>query len=279
MIPTVDFFGAQVTRLILGDNPFNGHSYIRSVVDDDEMMDYYTANKCVEALFEAEANGINTYCALGSPFILRVLRQYRNEGGKMHILFQSYPAIDLEVNVRMMMACEPIAIYHQGGSLDLMSEEDDWDLIRNRLKIIRDSGVAVGFGTHVPETVARAERENWDVDFYFTCLYNARRTQRGQKSGFITGKSKELVFFPEDPAIMYETIKAVKKPCVAFKIYAGGQIFLGKTPEEMPAAAEKAVKNTFANIKPDDMICIGAFQKKKNEIKENADIVKRALSV
>ena len=29
MIPSVDFFGTQVTRLILGDNPFNGHSYIR----------------------------------------------------------------------------------------------------------------------------------------------------------------------------------------------------------------------------------------------------------
>ena len=25
---TVDFFGKKVTKLIVGDNPFNGHSYI-----------------------------------------------------------------------------------------------------------------------------------------------------------------------------------------------------------------------------------------------------------
>jgi hypothetical protein len=28
MLATVDFFGSQISRLILGDNPFNGHSYI-----------------------------------------------------------------------------------------------------------------------------------------------------------------------------------------------------------------------------------------------------------
>lgn len=103
MLPKVNFFGTQVTRLVLGDNPFTGHSYIPEIHSGDEMMDYYTAENCVKALFEAENNGINTYIALADPFILRVLRQYRNEGGKMKIIFQTYPAIDLEVNLRMML--------------------------------------------------------------------------------------------------------------------------------------------------------------------------------
>ena len=38
MLPQVDFFGYQVTRLLLGDNPFNGHSYIPEVHGGDEMM-------------------------------------------------------------------------------------------------------------------------------------------------------------------------------------------------------------------------------------------------
>ena len=102
-IPSVDFYGTQITRLILGDNPFTGHSYIEDIHSGEEMKNYYTAEKCVRALFEAEENGINAYMALADPFILRVIRQYRNEGGKMHIMFQSYPVIDLEVNIRQIM--------------------------------------------------------------------------------------------------------------------------------------------------------------------------------
>ena len=130
MIPTVDFLGARVTRLTLGDNPFCGHSYVQHIHSGDEMMDYYTAENCVRTLFEAEALGLNTYVALAEPFVLRVIRQYRNEGGTMNVLFQSYPAIDLEVNLRMMMACRPIAIYHQGGTADLMVESDETDRLR-----------------------------------------------------------------------------------------------------------------------------------------------------
>ena len=280
MIKTVDFFGTQVTRLILGDNPFNGHSYITDVHSGSEMMDFYTAEKCVQTLFEAEENGLNTFLPLGDPFSLRVIRQYRNEGGKMNLIFQSYPPIDLKTNIWQMMACDPLGIYLQGGSVDYFTEVGQIDEIHEKLSMIRETGIKVGLGTHVPETLLRAENEGWDTDFYLTCMYNARRTQRGQKSGFITGKPKEnLVFYPEDPPFMADAIKAVKKPCVAYKIFAGGQIFYGKTiPEEISIAAETAIKETFDNIKPQDIICVGVYQKEKNQLKENADIVKRVLS-
>ena len=278
MIPTVDFFGTQVTRLILGDNPFCGHSYLSDINSGTEMLDFYTADQCVRALFEAEENGINTYMALADPFILRIIRQYRNEGGKMNIMFQSYPPIDLQVNIGQMMACNPIGIYHQGGAFDYMCESGEIDELHRRLELIRSAGVAAGLGTHVPETAIQAERENWDVDFYMLCLYNARRTQRGQQSGFITGKPKQLVFYPEDKTLMFDAIREVKKPCIAFKIFAGGQIFHKKSEAEIPGIAEAAIKEAYANIKPSDTICIGVFQKDKNQIKENADIVKKVLS-
>lgn len=277
MIPTVDFFGTQVTRLILGDNPFNGHSYIEDIHSGDEMLDFYTADRCIRTLFEAEENGINTYMALASPFILRIIRQYRNEGGKMNIMFQSYPPIDLEVNINQMMACNPVAIYHQGGTLDYMCEEGQVDELHKRFAMIRSAGVAVGLGTHVPETVMAAEQEKWDVDFYMVCLYNARKTQRGEQSGFITGKPKQLVFYPEDRFLMFEAIRKVQKPCIAFKIFAGGQIFHGKAESEITAAAETAIEEAYGNIKSHDMICLGVFQKEKNQIKENANIVNKVL--
>ena len=277
MIKTVDFFGIPVTRLILGDNTFTGHSYITEVHSGEEMMNYYTAEKCVETLFEAEANGLNTYLALADQFILRVLRQYRNEGGEMNIIFQSYPALDLEVNLWQMMACDPIAIYHQGGSADLLIEEGNAEELQRRLELIRKAGVKVGVGTHETENLLRYETENWDVDFYLSCVYNFRRAQRGQKSGYITGKPKDVVFDAGDPPLMYNAIRAVKKPCIAYKLFAGGQVFLEKSQDEIPAIAEQVIREAFDNIKPHDIICIAAFQKLKNQIKENADIVKKVL--
>jgi len=277
MLKTVDFYGTQVTRLILGDNPFGGHSYIKDEHDADEMMNFYTAETVVRTLFEAEECGVNTYMALADPFILRVIRQYRNEGGKMHIMFQSYPAIDLPINLHQMMACDPVAIYHQGGSFDLLVEEEKIDELRVRLEMIKATGVKMGLGTHVPEVLLRSEREDWGVDFYMACLYNARRTQRGQKSGFITGKPKDLVFYPEDPPYMYEAIRAVPKPCVAFKIFAGGQIFSGKPREQIPEIIEGVYTEAYANIKPNDITCIGVFQKYTDQLRENAEIAKRVL--
>lgn len=98
MLPTTDFFGTPITRLILGDNPINGHSYIPDITPGGEMMDYYTAQRCVDMLFDAQAAGINTFVPLGCDFDLRVLRQFRNMGGKMNLIYQPYPAIPLEIN-------------------------------------------------------------------------------------------------------------------------------------------------------------------------------------
>jgi len=279
MIPTVDFYGTQVSRLILGDNPFTGHSYVEQVHTGEAMMDFYTADKCVRTLFEAADNGVNTFLALGHPFILRVLRQFRNEGGKINIIFQSYPVIPLEINIREMMACNPIGIYHQGGTFDYMVEQEQFDEIHKSLKLLKGSGVAHGFGTHEPETINRAEKEGWGVDFYMACLYNARKDQRGQQSGFITGKPKELVFYPGDPPLMYDAVQKAKKPCIAFKLFAGGQVFSGKTDDEIHDVAEKIINETYANIKPGDIACIGVFQKFRDELKTNIDIVKKYFSI
>ena len=196
----------------------------------------------------------------------------------MHIMFQTYPPVELEGQIWQMMDCNPIAIYHQGGTLDLLCEEGKFDEIHKRLELIRSTGVIIGMGTHEPETLLRAEQESWGMDFYMASLYNARRTQRGKKSGFITGKSKNLVFFPGDPPFMYEAIKKVKKPCIAFKLFAGGQVYEGKTSEEEHGVTEAIFSEVYQNIKPIDMACIGVFQKHKNQIKESSDIVKKILS-
>jgi len=276
MIPSVDFFGHQVSRLFLGDNPINGHSYIPEIHTGEEMMDYFTAQRVVECLFEAEKLGYTACLPLANGFMQRVIRQYRNEGGTIQMIFQPFPAISVPVNARQMKACEPIAVYHQGTTTDGLCEAGQVDVLLENIEALRAVGVPVGLGTHVPETVLRSEEEGWPVDFYMTCLHNSRK-RGGEASSFITGKTKHLKFFMEDRAEMFRVIQQVPKPCVAFKVLAGGQMLYDKTPEEVPGVVEEAFRETFANIKPTDLATIGFFQRDKDQLRENAEIAARVL--
>lgn len=276
MLPVIDFFGTPVTRLILGDNPFTGHSYIPEKASGSDMINFYTASQIIQTLFDAENAGYNTMLPLADPFILRVLRQYRNEGGTMHFIFQPYPAIDLEVNLHQMMALEPIAIYHQGTTTDGLLETGALDKLLANLQLIKNTGLPTGLGTHVPETVLRAEQESWGADFYMTCLHNTRK-RGAEPSGFLTGKEKTIRFFQEDRPFMFDVIQQVAKPCFAFKIFAGGQIFMEQSEKETGQIAKEVLADTFGRIKPSDAAVVGVFQKDKNELLENARLAREVL--
>ena len=83
----VDFFGNKVSKLIVGDNPFNGHSYITEYVSKDEMINYHTEDKILEAIYKMEELGVNTMLPLADPYIIRILQHYRSNGGKMNFIF------------------------------------------------------------------------------------------------------------------------------------------------------------------------------------------------
>jgi len=278
MLPTVDFLGRQLTRMIVGDNPQTGHSYIEDITTGTEMKAFYTPEKVLETLFTIQDAGYNAILPLSTPDNLRILKEFRRQGGKLEIIFQPYTAESLEENLPKMMELEPFGIYHQGTTTDLLSEQGDFDRIHANLALLRRAGVKVGLGTHVPETVLRSEAEGWDVDFYLFCMYNARRGRVGEQSGFITGKPKtHLVFRPEDRFDAYQVVRQVQKPFIAYKILAGGQIFYGHQPEEFPAVAEKFIRETYENIKPGDLTCVGVFQRDSDQARTNAEIVRKLL--
>jgi hypothetical protein len=271
---TVSFLNHSVTRLILGDNPFNGHSYIQDKVSGEEMKSYYTRERVLETLFEAEKLGINTMLPLACPKMLEILPEYYDKGGGMKIIFQPYPAEPVEENLEKMMKFKPIGIYHQGTTTDYLNETGQKEIIIRNMKVYKSAGVPVGLCSHVPETIMQCEEEGWGADFYMTCLYNARRNRRGEQSGFITGKSKaDLIFYPEDRFLMYTVIQKLQKPCIAFKIFAGGQIFTGKEEDEYEAAAGAMLREVYANIKPGDITAIGVFQRGADLLERNVALV------
>ncbi|MBT5831468.1 MAG: hypothetical protein HOH77_14870, partial [Candidatus Latescibacteria bacterium] len=59
MLPSVDFCGLRVNRLIVGANPFGGFSH-QSKARNAEMIDFHTLEQIHETWSRAESAGINT---------------------------------------------------------------------------------------------------------------------------------------------------------------------------------------------------------------------------
>ena len=268
---TVHFFGHSVSKLIVGDNPFNGHSYIEDKIPGREMTEFYTAQKILETLFAIEGKGINTMLPLADPFIIRLLKEYEREGGKMQWIFQPYMPMDQTVSIRQMMSLSnTIGIYHQGTTTDYCFETDRTAEIHERIRLYRTMGIPVGVGTHRPDVIDTCVREGWDVDFFVACMQNARINREGEPSGFITGKTKSrLIFRPGDRPVMLRTLQQYDKPVIAYKIFAGGQMFLGKTPSEIHGLIKGAYEEVFTALKPDDIAAIGIFQRDRDELSED----------
>ena len=57
MIPGVDCFGARISRLLLGDNPIDSHSYIPELWSREDMTVCYTEENTLKDLAEAQTLG------------------------------------------------------------------------------------------------------------------------------------------------------------------------------------------------------------------------------
>jgi hypothetical protein len=125
-------------------------------------------------------------------------------------------------------------------------------------------------GTHIPEVVEYVEEKGWETDFYMCCLYNLAPQPKPAPIVDPNAYQRDE-FLPEDPPRMTAVMRKVSKPCIAFKIVAAGRHCATRR------TTEDAFRYAFDNIKPTDMIDVGMFQKHKNQVEENADIVRHVL--
>ena len=88
MLPTVDFCGLAITRLLIGSNPFGGYSH-QSGERDKEMRDYYSIERIKETWKKAEEAGINTMTTNNeTPHVFQAVKEYLSEGGKLQWIVQ-----------------------------------------------------------------------------------------------------------------------------------------------------------------------------------------------
>lgn len=267
LLPTIKLGDYNISRLIIGGNPISGNSHITHEISE-EMADYFTAENVKRTLFRCEECGINTMQLRGDKHIFRVLREYYNDGGKMNFIAQTASETHpFEANLGRIVDAGAMGIYLHGTLTDALFKDGNYAEIEQRLIKIRRTGKLVGLGTHIPEVIEYAEEHGWDLDFYMACVYNLSKIKR--VSSEITGKMNAgEPFDDEDKPIMYKTIRSASKPCLAFKILGAGRKC--ESTETVRAAFQEA----FDNIKPTDAVVVGMFPKSKDQVYENAKIVR-----
>ena len=257
-VPKIRFGKLELSRFVVGCNPFGGGSHFNSILSG-VMREWYTPAKVLEVMQRCATYGINVYNYVHSSRHQADWERFLAEGGHMHLVTQATGGDPTP----LVKAVKPMGVWVNGDRTDDAYRAGQMQTIRDYCKKLRDLGVEmVGVGSHIPEVLALVEEQGWDVDFYAGCVYNRRRTEEELRK-LMGGELPEIpseVYLQDDPPRMYKVFRQTKKPCVAFKIMGAGRA----------RSAEAAFKLAFQSIKPNDFVCVGLFPRIKDEVKENA---------
>jgi len=258
MLPSVDFCGLDVTRLIMGANPFGGFSH-QSQQRDQEMRTYYTTDRIKETWEYAEQAGINTMITNNeTPHVLQAVQEYLNEGGFLQWIAQinKRENADMANTVAEAISIGCKAIYFHGALVDNLYVQKNENIIRQWCDIVRAHEMPVGIAAHSPE--AHLWVNSLDiVDFHAVCFFNC--------GSLHDGKGEKFKLSDMDAAV--KCINKIEKPCIGYKIMGAGRI-----------DPEMAFEYAFEKIKPTDVVNVGMHRGDNEKIvAENADIVRKAL--
>jgi hypothetical protein len=233
----------QLSRLLLGSNPFSGFSH-QGVDRDERMVHHYTVARIKETLFEAERLGITGFVARTDFHVIRMLLEYRDEGGKLAWLAQTCPEVgDSEVCVRRAARGGAVACHIHGGVMDHLVAQGSAGEVASAIALIRSLGMKAGIAGHVPAVFEWAEG-HLDVDYYMCCYYNP--TPRTDDPEHVHGAVEE--YREEDRRAMTDLIQTLSRPVIHYKVLAAGR----NDPEE-------AFAYCCGRMRRQDLACVGVF--------------------
>ena len=241
----------EITRLIVGSNPFTGKSHMTPEVDSDMRAHFNTYERAHEMLRRCEDVGINAVQSRGSLPVMDLIYKYRKSGGKMHWLAQT--GKDLSTfgkELDDMMAYEPSAICLHGELTDQLFLTGKLDMMGELLDKVRAKGLPAGICSHFPEVLSYAEENGLAPDYYMASVYNLFQPDRSND----VNKTGER-FEDSDLPKMYSVIRALSAPTIALKILGAGRKC--DSQEQVKEAFNKA----FSEIKKGDGVLVGMFDK------------------
>ncbi len=266
MLPTMKIGNLEVSKLIVGTNPFMGKSHLTPDVDAD-MKAYFAEERVFAMLKKCEEAGINAIQSRGNMPIMGVIDRYRKQGGKMYWLATSGKNTEtFDEELDEMMKYSPDAIAVHGELSDDLWLSGRIELLGGLLEKIRERGVPAGICAHFPEVLAYAEEKGLRPDYYMASLYNLSQPDRSHDVN-PTGERFEDSDIPK----MYEVIRRLSAPTIALKILGAGRRCGSQD------VVKAAFFEAFANIKPTDGVLVGMFDKYDDQPFVNAAYTAEAI--
>ncbi|NQU24073.1 MAG: hypothetical protein HQ567_22550 [Candidatus Nealsonbacteria bacterium] len=267
-LPTVRWGEHRITRLLVGHNPIKGQSHFSAELNR-EMREWFAGDpgRAGQLVRRCEQLGINA-CQMGGPAIEEMLRKHYADGGKIRWIatFYSPPGSGKEELARILkISPRPIGVQQLGNVCDGLMRDGNLERVQENLKMFRDAGLLVGLGSHNHEVIDHVEDKGWDLDFYQCCFY---------RSCFSLDRSRRGEIFEEEARqSMVKTIRRVSKPCIAFKVLGANRHC------HSPTAVEAAIRFAYKNIKPNDVVLLGMWQKHRDQVAENVGYARKVLGV
>lgn len=265
-LPQIKLGALEVSRLILGSNPFWGFAHRNPQATDVEMKAYYTDEQIMAVLDAAAAQGITAVWSPSYPRWINLWNKYRGQGGKLKIwigqpdaygepLSNQRDAIPRIMRDHITAAAKngAKAICVQGAQVESQFRAGRFDVLRDWLELIKSFGLPAGLAAHDPRVHLSAEEKGLPTDFYHQCLF---RSVDNAPQGL------EASLGPLETSLA--TIEKIAKPVIAYKVLCAGRIL----PKD-------AFPYVLSRLKPKDGMCVGVFPKKKDESAENAELVRQ----
>src|ERR1017187_5827226 len=142
-VPKMKFGGAEISRMVLGVNPFYGFAHYNnnfSVV----MKEWYTGDKVCAIMHQCNRYGINAFNYVHLDRAPQDLARFRAEGGNMYLIVQVSAGVEASMLVKTL---KPLALHRQGEVVDKAYQSGQMQTVKEWCKQVRDLGVLVGVGT------------------------------------------------------------------------------------------------------------------------------------
>jgi hypothetical protein len=244
--PTVRLGTLEVSRLILGSNPFWGYSH-KSAALDEEMKRYHTDERIIQILDEAADCGLTAVASPPDERWRNLWARYITGGGRLKIwISQCHGAPEqMLTEIDRSVKAGAKAVFIQGARVEEQFGPGRFDVLRSWIEHIKEAGLPAGAAAHWPEIHPELERRKFPTDFYFQCMYNA---------------SKSNDYSPAEREKAAATIAGLAKPVVAYKILGAGRL-----------TASEGFEYAFNHLKRKDGVCVGVYARNAiDQIRQNA---------
>jgi hypothetical protein len=255
--PTATLGDVEISRLIIGGNPFSWGSYF-SEARKRWAKAYLTDERIVGMLEKCEQEGINAFVGRGDDHIFGILDQFeRRNGHRINWIAQTAPErgphetrelrpLNTPNNIREIGQHGPIAIFVHGGVIGAVMDVEAREIehVEEWLGLMRECGAPAGVCSHNHEAIDICEERGYEPDFYMITVNPLHYSCAGE------------------PERIAQSIKGTDKPVLAFKTMAMGRI----PPEE-------AIQLTLSCIKDTDFMVVGMTI--PEEVEENVELFRK----